>query len=240
MFALETKTRAMIACGRRCCLCHKFTGVGMECHHITPHAQGGEDTYENCIPLCFDCHAEVGHYSSEHPRGTKFSPEELRGHRDHWYATYANGTGPGAPTGYEELDRNLYLKLYDLLGGSSRMIHFRDHDYSNCYSTDVEGRLWDFVHEVSLPQTEFFDAQMAAALADLKAAIHDYRQKSVNRIWHDGNVAHIPPEWLEKNERLEKRFDEAVEVMNRAATLIWESFTQFVKTARFYLKVDHK
>lgn len=230
----------MIACGRRCCLCHKFTGVGMECHHITPQAQGGEDSYVNCIPLCFDCHAEVGHYSSEHPKGTKFSPEELRGHRDHWYATYANGTGPGAPTGYEELDRKLYLKLYDLLGGSSQMIHFRDHDYSYDYHTSVDDRLWSFINEVGLPQTEFFDSQMAAALADLRASINNYLRDKVNRIWHDGDIAHIPPEWIYKSESLEKRFEEAAEVMNKAATRIWETFTQFVKTARFHLKVDHE
>jgi len=230
----------MIACGRRCCLCHKFTGVGMECHHITPQSKGGDDTYDNCIPLCFDCHAEVGHYSAEHPRGTKFSLEELRGHRDHWYATYTNGAGPGAPTGYEELDRKLYLKLYDLLGGSSRMIHFREHDYSYGYSTSVDDRLRNFTYEVSLPQTEFFDAQMAAVLADLRASIHDYLRDKVNRIWHDGDIAHIPPEWIDESERLEKRFEEAAEVMNKAATRIWEAFTQFVKTARFYLKVDHE
>jgi hypothetical protein len=230
----------MIACGRRCCLCHKFTGVGIECHHITPQSKGGDDTYDNCIPLCFDCHAEVGHYSAEHPRGTKFSPEELRGHRDHWYATYTNGAGPGAPTGYEELDKKLYLKLYDLFGGSSQMIHFRDHDYSYGYHTSVDDRLWNFIHEVGLPQTEFFDAQMAAALADLRASINNYLRDKVNRIWHDGDIAHIPPEWIDKSESLEKRFEEAAEVMNKAATRICETFTQFVKTARFCLKVEHE
>lgn len=57
----------------------------MELHHIVPKSQGGEETIENCIPLCFDCHADVGHYNPKHPKGTRFSDSELRGHRDNWY-----------------------------------------------------------------------------------------------------------------------------------------------------------
>lgn len=48
-------------------------------------SNGGGTTYENCVPLCFDCHAEAGHYNSNHPKGTKYSPTELRAHRDLWY-----------------------------------------------------------------------------------------------------------------------------------------------------------
>lgn len=48
-------------------------------------ARGGDSTFENCIPLCFDCHSEAGHYNSLHPKGTKYSPSELRKHRDNWY-----------------------------------------------------------------------------------------------------------------------------------------------------------
>ena len=41
---------------------------------------------ENCIPLYFDCHAEVGSYNAEHPKGRKIPPVELRKHRDAWFA----------------------------------------------------------------------------------------------------------------------------------------------------------
>ena len=84
-FSLEIKAEALIACGRRCCICHKACGVRMECHHIVPEAKGGPDALANCIPLCFDCHAEVEHYNAAHPKGNKFTPEELRGHRENWH-----------------------------------------------------------------------------------------------------------------------------------------------------------
>jgi hypothetical protein len=42
------------------------------------------DSIENAIPVCFECHAEIGLYNPKHPRGRRFSPEELRLHRDQW------------------------------------------------------------------------------------------------------------------------------------------------------------
>lgn len=84
-FPNEVKIKALVACGRRCCICHKFCGNKMEIHHIRHHAEGGNDTFENAIPLCFDCHAEVGQYDPKHPKGTKFSDKELIDHRDNWY-----------------------------------------------------------------------------------------------------------------------------------------------------------
>ena len=85
-FSDKVKEDAMIACGRRCCICHKFCGNKMEVHHIVPQKDGGPDDFENAIPLCFDCHAEVAAYNVNHPKGVKFSKNELKRHRDNWYS----------------------------------------------------------------------------------------------------------------------------------------------------------
>ena len=91
MFSEEIKTKAMVACGRCCCICHKFCGNNMEVHHIKARADGGADTFENAIPLCFDCHAEVRQYDPRHPKGIKFSEKELIQHRDNWYKIIQSG-----------------------------------------------------------------------------------------------------------------------------------------------------
>lgn len=52
-----------------------------------PEAQGGRNDEDNAIVLCFDCHADAGHYNPKHPRGTKFSPSELKHHRENWHST---------------------------------------------------------------------------------------------------------------------------------------------------------
>lgn len=85
-FPKDVVDLALVATERCCCICHKFCGVRIETHHIRPVSKGGDDSFENCIPLCFDCHAEVGHYNDQHPRGRKFSEGELRKHRDTWFS----------------------------------------------------------------------------------------------------------------------------------------------------------
>jgi HNH endonuclease len=71
-------------CHRRCCICHRYCGVKMELDHMVPKAEGGPDTIDNAIPVCFECHAEIHAYNDKHPRGRKFKAEELRMHKEEW------------------------------------------------------------------------------------------------------------------------------------------------------------
>src|SRR5262245_2169320 len=71
-------------CHRRCCICHRYCGIKIETDHIVPQADGGDDGIENAIPVCFDCHAEIHSYNVDHPRGRKFTPRELKGHKEQW------------------------------------------------------------------------------------------------------------------------------------------------------------
>lgn len=50
-FSDKTQAEALAACERRCCICHKFCGTKMELHHIKQKADGGEDTFDNCLRL---------------------------------------------------------------------------------------------------------------------------------------------------------------------------------------------
>jgi hypothetical protein len=68
----------------------------MEIHHIIPKSEGGQDTEENGIPLCFDCHAEVGAYDPKHPKGRRFTPSELKKHKEQWFAI--SSRAPWEPT----------------------------------------------------------------------------------------------------------------------------------------------
>jgi hypothetical protein len=88
-FSPDVVERLLVACHRHCCICHKPAGNKMEIHHIVPKSEGGEDTEENGIPFCFDCHAEVGSYNPRHPKGRKFTPTELKKHKEQWFAICA-------------------------------------------------------------------------------------------------------------------------------------------------------
>lgn len=93
-FSQSVADEVLVRCRRHCCLCDEFVGHKIELHHIKAVADGGDDSIDNCIPLCFNCHAEVKSYDPRHPKGRKFTEAELKGHRDKCYAKYATYPEP--------------------------------------------------------------------------------------------------------------------------------------------------
>jgi len=83
-FSRSVRDQILVDTARHCCVCHRYKGVKVEVHHIQQEADGGENTYENAISLCFDCHADAGHYNTRHPKGTKYSPKELKKSKENW------------------------------------------------------------------------------------------------------------------------------------------------------------
>lgn len=83
-FREKDKIKILLWCTRHCCLCEKFVGVGIEIAHLDPD----KSDLDNAIPLCFECHAAIGHYNAEHPRGRRYSVQELKTRRDQVYERY--------------------------------------------------------------------------------------------------------------------------------------------------------
>ena len=54
----------------------------MQIHHIEPEAGGGSGDFDNGIPVCLDCHAEI---ESRSNMGRRFTAAELREHRNRWF-----------------------------------------------------------------------------------------------------------------------------------------------------------
>lgn len=80
-FKPDDVRKLLVQCHRRCCVCHKFAGLKMEIHHIDDPQ---DNSIDNALPVCFNCHAEVALYNPDHPKGRKYTPLELREHRDNW------------------------------------------------------------------------------------------------------------------------------------------------------------
>ena len=118
-FPKDVAERALAACGRSCCICRKFCGTKIELHHIKQKAYGGEDTFENCIPLCFDCHADMGKADPKHPKGKHYSERELIMHRDNWYK-YVKGSERSIQTvTREDIDALFQDEVFILNGGNA-------------------------------------------------------------------------------------------------------------------------
>jgi len=56
----------------------------MQLDHIEQRSESHDDTIENAIPVCFECHAEIHLYNPDHPLGRRYTPAELRLHREQW------------------------------------------------------------------------------------------------------------------------------------------------------------
>lgn len=94
-FDPEVKTKLLLWCDRRCCLCRKKCDVFIELHHIIPQADGGTNDEDNAIPLCFECHARVGHYNDDQPKGNKIKASELKARREQVYEESTRHLVPG-------------------------------------------------------------------------------------------------------------------------------------------------
>jgi hypothetical protein len=81
-FREEDKIRVLLWSARHCCLCGRSVGPGIEIAHLD---RRDDNRIENAIPLCFDCHAAIGHYNDEHPRGRRYAVTELRARREQVY-----------------------------------------------------------------------------------------------------------------------------------------------------------
>lgn len=105
--AKSVANKVLALCGRSCCICHRVCGTKIELHHIEQKAHGGKDTLENCIPLCFDCHSDMGKADPKHPKGKRYSKEAF-GVTKRWMIDNENWVPHNTSMSCEE-----YLEKYE-------------------------------------------------------------------------------------------------------------------------------
>ncbi|MHB8625117.1 MAG: HNH endonuclease [Aggregatilineales bacterium] len=177
VFSTTIADEVLVKCGRCCCICHKFCGTSIELHHIIPEASGGQDIEDNCIPLCFDCHADVGHYNPKHPRGRKYTADELKGHRNKWYEKVAQNTGLVTNPEYVHVDRELYKRTIQILHPQLVYDFICNFDFGNQYTADLMEPFWKFEHEGCLPDFEFLDSDIESLRSSLYSRIVELAHK---------------------------------------------------------------
>lgn len=140
----DVKTEVLIKCKRYCCLCGKYQGRDIEVHHIKQRADGGKDTFDNAIPLCFRCHSEIGNYNPKHPKGNKYKPKELKTIRDEFYMRVEKL--PRRPTDIPEKDIKL---LDDLKNDYTDILEY-------CIRTDFSSELVEIDLRDRIESLEFY------------------------------------------------------------------------------------
>ena len=151
----DIRTEIMLKCARHCVLCHKPCGTNIEIHHIIPVSKGETNDFDNLIPLCFDCHAKVGSYNREHPKGTKYGVKELKRIRDDFYSKkeFYCKVSNNHPCELEDKDKQNFIKIAEII---------RNNDYSPTVRYDFLYYLIDIKHCSIHPF--FKDSQILDAL----------------------------------------------------------------------------
>lgn len=182
-FPKEIKEKAFIACKRHCVLCEERKGSAMECHHIIQRSNNGDDSFDNCIPVCFDCHQEIGSYNPEHPKGNKFSESELKQRRDDFYNRVKNGEFPKSNSVHIENKPTNSIKNWDIetlekiqreFNSKNLQYYLTEYDLSNDYHIEVFDPLNTLIWEKDNPRFSFVDSDLENCKIDLLNSIDNF------------------------------------------------------------------
>lgn len=236
----EVKDEVLVKCGRHCCICHKFCGIKMELHHIVLKSEGGKETIENCIPLCFDCHSDQRSYDHLHPKGTKYTREELIGHREKWYNLVNQNLGTGTADHLEQ-DRALFLHIYSILPPKPTIWYLKDIDFkARKFDLGKLKSITTLVFEISYePWQVFFDSDIQGIYGELIDLLNDFEDTLQTQTFDfkDGNYNSqcVPREWeIEQPER----YHAVVNKLNGLADEIVNKYSDFIMICRKKLGVN--
>lgn len=229
--------RVLVACGRHCALCHRYCGLKIELHHIQQRSDGGPDTFDNCIPLCFDCHADMRSYDHKHPKGRKFSEAELAAHRDGWYAKYKGTGGSAVLPEHIELDRSLFRRIAACLPYNGIISELRNRYGGQPFDRRQFDPINQFAELCQDPSFEFLDSDLEGALATLKSAITEYDQYVSVHVFvsDDGTELVVHPEMKYGNP--EHYYPIVHEIVHKEGMLL-DAYVALVKLARRKLGID--
>lgn len=240
---------ALTSCGRCCCICHKFCGTKIELHHIKQKAYGGEDSLDNCIPLCFDCHSDMGKADPNHPKGKRYSTEELIRHRDNWYQKVDCS---GHPTDNNDKtvrkdDLELFQKICALFTPSVKY-WLVEKDLGGSHPYSVFQPLAEYLLYIDDPFSEFIDAELEKMRCNLNSSINKFLSyKSTNTFMRDfnGESRCVTHQWMVEHDDWEPhsmnyeeytfRFAEEVHTLNNLATALWNTYCEFARQGRYRL-----
>lgn len=230
-FSQKVKEDAMVACGRHCCLCHKFCGLKIEIHHIKPRSEGGPDTLENAIPLCFNCHADMRTYDAKHPKGTKYTEAELTRFRDGWFQKVRESGGVQSSDSVAETDKQIYAKLIEILPWEGSLSFLSTNNFAGfSFRTASLNDLDNFECLCGNPAIEFIDSDLEGARANLLNQVRHFQNLIGNNTFLTSNSGfiHVPPEWEIENPQ---HFNSVVNEIHDTARAICSHYQDLTRMA---------
>ena len=248
-FPKDIGIRALIACARCCCICHKFCGRKIELHHIEQKADGGKDTFENCIPLCFDCHADMGKSDPLHPKGRQYSKIELKSHRDRWYSKIENSQVIKSIDFIYEEDKVLFHDICNIFSDSIRE-WLSETNLAGSHPAKVFEPLDELLYNCNNPFKEFLNIELEKLKGNLLNTLNKFLQYRALNTFNDniaGEKVVVTKYWLLNNRgaihgtsipngmsREEGLYFYLVQAnkLNDLSTDAWNCYCEFVRQGR--------
>ena len=248
-FPERVATEALVPCGRSCCICHKFCGTKIELHHIKQKAYGGDDTLDNCIPVCFDCHADMGRVDSKHPKGKRYSEEELKRHRDGWYEKVKKFSAHTIEKRIYKEDIELFHTIYNLFTPEVKY-WLIEHDIGGSHPYNVFDPFVNYLYNCNDPFFEFIDPELEKLKGNLSSCIKKFiSYKATNTFVKmiGGENQCVTREWMVNHEdwvphsmtyeEYSVQYAEEAQTLNDLATNVWNAYCVFVRQGRHWLSM---
>lgn len=234
------KDKVLVATGRCCAICHKFCGQKIELHHIIHESDGGKNTFDNCIPLCFNCHSDMGKIDKKHLRGTQYTPRELCMHRDNWYEQVANGNNV-----YNEIDENIFLedkKLFERINNAFTQNVKRflcKEDLSSKFEINTFDSIFQLIDYSYDPNNEFLNTLLETQRSKLFDDISNFKEYiGLNTFpkYILGKEYSVTQKWIiihkDEKVRVNRDWDSIDEQINELANKTWKSYIEFIRIGR--------
>lgn len=243
-FPENVANEALVRSERCCCICHKFCGPKIELHHIIQKADGGEDTLENCIPLCFDCHSDMGKGDTRHPKGKRYSEKELRMHRDNWYKKVDCGSSTSNINTIYDEDVALFQKICALFSPDIKY-WLSETDIGRYHPRGTFFELERYCYDANDPFSEFINPELEKLRGELVSAIDAFIACKATNVFPEkvgGEVVYATRLWLVNHTTWYPRgltdedakilFNEEADDLRNSAKSLWNTYCDFVRQCR--------
>lgn len=242
-FPLSVREEALVKCGRHCCLCHRFVGTKIECHHIEPEADGGDDSLENCSAGPPHGSRSKGAYNPSHPKGTRFRPQELRAHRDKWHEKMSNTTPAIFDEERRAVDRAVYAKLRDAVPEGWVAEFLALHDWSQPIRVRDLDKIRAIDWFLDRLDSEFLDPTCEGIRATFAQAFHGFRHNDsflqMSRLEGNSELHGLPKHWRDGHEKGPRElFDQCRKELNELSTAAYDAYVAMIRDLRVLLVVE--
>jgi hypothetical protein len=170
-------------------------------------------------------------YDHKHPKGTKYTTEELRRHRDAWYVKVSASPGASYPSTSKDQDATSYHGLVALLPFDGVMSYVQSKDFGAPFQLSKLEPLDEFAEKARDPSREFLDADLEGMRRKLIDAVAEFRCYMSTHTWpmSESEYQAIPREWEDDQP---DRFVKTIDKLNDLSRAVTTSYTELVREAR--------